>query len=87
MANAVFSLCAITSALCAFMLMRGYRRERTQVLLWTSLCFAGLFVNNILLLFDTVILPDVNFHGELWRSLAGAIAGLLLLIGLVWDLT
>ena len=57
--------------------------------MWSSLCFVGLALNNILLFVDKVVLPDVTSLGgvpfPIWRSLA-ALAGLaLLLYGLVWD--
>jgi hypothetical protein len=45
-----YSLCAITSALCAVLLLRGYLRTKTPLLLWSGLCFVAFFVDNILLL-------------------------------------
>ena len=85
MASAVYILCALTSAACAFMLLRGYLRSRARFLLWSSLCFVMLFLNNLLLMVDRVFIPDVSFFPPWWRSLA-AITGLSLLVyGLVWD--
>ena len=82
MTGTVFVLCALTSLACAVLLLRGYFRTRARLLLWTGLCFAGLFVNNVLLIVDSRT-PNVDL--SVWRSLP-AVAGLALLVyGLIWD--
>jgi Family of unknown function (DUF5985) len=83
MGTLIYALCALTSLLCALLLARGYRQSRARLLLWSSLCFAGLALNNVLLFIDLRVVPDVDL--SVWRSLP-ALAGLLVLIyGLVWD--
>ncbi len=83
MGTVIYALCALTSLLCALLLARGYRRSRVRLLLWSSLCFAGLALNNVLLFIDLRVVPDVDL--SVWRSLP-ALAGLLVLVyGLVWD--
>ena len=83
MAEAVYFLCVLTSLACAVLLWRGYLRHRTKLLLWSSLCFVGLAINNGLLFADKVVYPD--WDTVTLRS-AFALAGLLLLLyGLVWD--
>ena len=84
MTSAVYILCAATSAVCAVLLLRGYARSRARFLLWSSLCFVGLGLNNIVLVIDKVVFPtEVDL--SLWRTVP-AIAGLaLLMYGLVWD--
>ena len=54
MATAVYLLGALTSVACAVLLMRGYTRVRKRLLLWSSLCFIGLSVSNILTFIDLV---------------------------------
>ena len=83
MAETVYILCALTSLACAVMLLRGYLRSRARLLLWSSLCFAFLFLNNALLFIDKVIWPGVDLG--VWRSVAALTGLLLLVIGLVWD--
>ena len=83
MAEAVYILCAVTSALCAVLLFRGYVRSRLRFLLWSSICFVGLFANNVLLFVDKVLLPDVDL--SVWRSLPAVLGLAVLLYGLVWD--
>lgn len=84
MPEAVYCLCALTSVLCAGLLIRSYRANRSKMLLWSTLCFIGLAINNILLVVDLVITgPSVDLQ---WlRSLAAGIAFVTLLIGLIWE--
>lgn len=83
MATLVYVLCALTSVACAVLLLRGYARNGVRLLLWVGLCFVGLALNNVLLVVDVRVVPDVDL--SLWRSLP-ALAGLMLLIyGLVWE--
>jgi hypothetical protein len=82
MTGIVFVLCALTSLACGVLLLRSYARTRARLLLWTGLCFSGLFINNLLLIVDSRT-PNVDL--SVWRSLP-AVAGLALLVyGLVWD--
>lgn len=89
MAEAVYILCAITSIACAVLLGRGYTRSRARFLLWSSLCFVGLAINNILLFVDKVVFPDItgfwNVDFPVWRSVAALCGLALLLFGLIWD--
>ena len=52
MAEAVYIMCFLTSAAVAWLLLRGYMRTRTQVLLWSGLGFVGLCLNNVMLIID-----------------------------------
>ena len=81
MAEAVFLLCAVTSLACAVLLLRGYARSRVRLLLWSSLCFIGLAVNNVLLVVDKVIFPEGDLL--LVRTSSALVALSLLVFGLV----
>lgn len=85
MAEIVYILCAITSIMCAVLLVRRYRSTGTKLLLWASLSFIGLALNNSILFVDTILLPDIDFLGIFWRNLVGACAGTILLLGLIWE--
>lgn len=81
---AVYVLCFLTSSACAWLLGRGYRRTRTRLLLWSSLCFLLLAANNLVLVLDVLVFPDVNLRvGRLLLSLS---AVMVLLFGFIWDL-
>ena len=84
MAEIVYVLCAATSILCALLLLRGSLRTRTRLLMWSTWCFVGLAINNILLFLDLAIFPD-TIDLRLIRA-ASALAGMLLLaVGLIWE--
>ena len=83
MAEAIYSLCALTSIACAVLLLKHYLARRTALLLWSSICFVLLAVNNILLFLDRVVVPDVNL--SLWRSGVAAVGLFILLYGLIWE--
>ena len=80
---AIYGLCLITCLGCAFLLLRGYRRSRTRLLLWTGICFCLLSINNLAVLLDLVVFVDQDLQG--WRHAASLAAVSTLLIGLVWE--
>ena len=83
MIEAVYVLCAITSAVCATLLIRSYKRTHVRLLLWSAICFVGLALNNVLLCVDLLVVPTVDLSP--WRS-ATALCGMVaLVVGLVWE--
>ena len=84
MAEVVYVLCAVTSAVCAALLLRAWLRTRVRLLLWSTLCFALLTVNNVLLVVDLVVIAPQTDLVEL-RTGTGLAGLLLLLYGLVYD--
>lgn len=83
MPELVYVLCALTSVLCAGLLIRSYRGNRSRLLLWSTLCFVGLAINNILLLVDIVLVPEIDLR--IVRTPAALAALATLVIGLVWE--
>jgi Family of unknown function (DUF5985) len=83
MATAVYFLCAVTSALCALLLIREYFRHHSRLLLWSSLSFTALAVSNAVVFTDFVVYPDLDL--SLLRLGAACLAVALLLFGLVWE--
>ena len=83
MAEAVYTLCALTSVLCAALLLRSWLESRTQLLLWCLLCFVGLALNNIMLFVDKVVVTDTDL--SFWRTLPAALGVAALVYGLVWE--
>ena len=80
-ARLIYVLCALTSSMCAFLLLRGYRRSHARLLLWGGLCFVGLALNNIVLVVDRLIVPAVDLTLlRMAPAIAGAVA---LLYGLI----
>ena len=81
--TAIYSLCALTALLCTWLLLHAYGRTRYRLLLWSGLCFAGLTANNMLLVIDKSVLPEIDL--SLWRLGAALLGMLVLLYGLIWD--
>lgn len=79
----IYSLCALTALVCAFLLLKTYARSRYRLLLWGGLCFVGLTLNNLLLIVDKFAVPFVDL--STWRLLVALLAMLVLLYGLIWD--
>ena len=82
-ATVVYVLCAATSIICATLLVRSYRRSRVRLLLWSALCFVGLALNNVLLVVDKRVVPDIDL--QILRDVSGLAAVSVLLFGLIWE--
>lgn len=80
---AIYVLCLVASTGCTWLLLKGYRRTYTRLLLWTGLCFAFLSLNSLAVLFDLVIFPQWDFR--VLRHAASLAAVGALIFGLVWE--
>lgn len=81
--NLVYILCAATSALCALLLIRGYRKSGVRLLLWSAVCFLGLALNNVLLVIDLRVGTAIDL--SVWRIVPAVIGAGALLYALVWE--
>jgi hypothetical protein len=79
----VYILCFLTSAACALLLGRSYRRNGTRLLLWSSICFAFLAANNLTVVLDLVIWTERDFR--LLRVLLSLAAAISLIWGFVCE--
>lgn len=79
----VYSLCLIASAFCAYLLLHTWRRTGTRLLFWTALGFVFLALNNLFLVGDLVLFPDIDLWS--WRQAASAAAAGVLLYGFIWE--
>lgn len=82
-APVVYLLCALTSVGCAGLLLLKYRRQRVRLLFWSSLCFVGFALNNIILFIDLVLVPEADL--SVVRTIPALAGVALLLWGFVWD--
>ena len=80
---AVYVLCFLTSTACAYLLARNYLRTAARLLLWSALCFGLLAANNLALIIDLLVLPEVDLATV--RQGFSLAAILVLLFGFVWD--
>jgi hypothetical protein len=79
----VYLLCLLTSAACAWLLGRSYRRTGMRLLLWSSICFAFLAANNLVLVLDLVVWPELDLR--LARLLLALAAVTSLIWGFIWE--
>ena len=77
----IYSLCAVTSLLCAWLLFRAYRDQRITLLLWCGLFFAFQASNDFLLVIDKLVVPDIDL--SVYRYGVGLMAVCVLLYGLI----
>jgi len=82
-AQTIYILCTLTSLACAWLLFGSYRRTRHRLLFWSGSCFSVMTVNNLLLLLDKVVFPDVYLLP--FRLISALLALLLLLYGLIYE--
>ena len=79
----LYSAAIFTSSLCTLLLFRGYRRRRFRLLMWSSVCFAGLTINNVALFLDLVVFPEMDLRAI--RVISALVGMLLLLYAFVWE--
>jgi hypothetical protein len=83
MAPGVYIMVALTTLACAILLLRGYRRSRARLLLWSSVCFFFLSLSNSLVFVDLVLFPEYYIY--VWRLLTAAAGMAFLMYGLIWE--
>jgi hypothetical protein len=83
MAVVVYVLCAVAALGCTSLLFRAYRRSHARLLLWSTVCFACLTLNNILVVVDLLVFPEVDLF--VLRNLAALLGIVALLYGLIWE--
>ena len=83
MGAGIYTLCAVAASFCAWLLLRAYRASRARLLAWSSVCFALLAVNNVVLVVDLVLFPAVNLF--VIRNVSALLAIAAMLYGLVCD--
>lgn len=83
MAEIVYALCGVTSALCFLLLVRAFRRSRSRLLLWSAVAFFCFTLSNILLFLDKIVFPQVDLM--LLRTIINFIGVTVLLARLIRD--
>lgn len=85
MPGLVYILCAATSLASAVLLWRAARGSAGRLLMWSSLCFVGMAVNNVFLFLD--VATPAAYVFDIPANAAALISVVLLLVGLIWDAT
>lgn len=79
----IYLVCVVTSLLCAYLLARAYTRGRTRLLIWSAICFALMALNNLVLVIDVLLLPEVDL--TIPRAVTALLAVTVLLYGFIWE--
>jgi hypothetical protein len=80
-AELIYSLCALTSIFCAWLLLRAYRNKHTALLFWVGLFFSIQACLNIILALDKLVLTDIDL--SVYRYTIALVAIGMLLYGLI----
>lgn len=83
MAVVIYSLCTLTSLACAWLLLGSYRRTGHRLLFWSGWSFVAMTVNNVFLVLDKIVFPDVYLLPV--RQGSALLSMLLLLYGLIYE--
>lgn len=81
MSSVIYGLCASTAFLCAWLLLRAYRGGDNRLLFWSGMFFGIQTLNNIILMLDKLVFPDIDM--SIWRHIIALLAIILLLYGLI----
>ena len=81
MAFAIYLLCTLTSAACCWLLARAHLSRPHSVLFWSAVCFAGLTINNLLLMLDKLVFLDVDL--STLRLAVAQVSLLVLVLGML----
>lgn len=77
----IYSLCAMTSFFCAWLLLRAYREQPSTLMFWFGVFFAVQACNDVFLVVDKLVMPDIDL--SLYRYAVGLMAVGVLLYGLI----
>ena len=83
MAAFVYILCALTSVVCAVLLLRASRRTPSRLLFWSGNSFVALALANILLFIDLAVVADYDLL--ILRNVVTLVGIMMLLYGLIWE--
>jgi uncharacterized protein DUF5985 len=80
-ADITYALCALMAFFCAWLLLQAYRQRSITFLLWSGLFFAIQACNNLFLVLDKLVFPNIDL--SLYRYAVALIANAILLYGLI----
>jgi len=78
----LYLMAVLTCLGCTGLLYREYRKTRARLLLWSTLCFVGLSLNNVLLFVDLVLYPTLDMR---LVRIAASLSGMLFLLYGFWE--
>jgi len=82
MPGLVYLLCAATSLASGVLLLRAALSRGGGLLFWSSLCFFGMMLNNVLMYIDFIVFPNTDL--SIYPNLVSLVSVMLLSAALVW---
>lgn len=79
----IYLLCLLTAVACCLLLLRGYRRSGTRLLLWSAVCFGFLALHAAIVSIELLVFPGTDL--QVVRHVASLAAASSLIFGLVWE--
>ena len=79
----IYGLCMLTALTCAWLLLQAYHKTRYRLLFWCGLFFSVAALNNIFLVVDKLVVPDVDL--TVYRYIVALVGLLILLPGLILE--
>jgi hypothetical protein len=79
----LYSLCLLASVVCAWLLLRSFRRTRAPLLLWSAACFGLLALNNLFVVADMLIFTGADLTFARQGTALAAVT--VLLYGFIWE--
>jgi Family of unknown function (DUF5985) len=79
----VYGLCMLTALMCAWLLLQAYRKTHYRLLFWCSLFFSISAVNNVFLVVDKVLYPNIDL--TIYRYVVALTGLFVLLPGLILE--
>lgn len=83
MVEFTYVLNILVCLVCTVLLLRGWLRSRSRLLMWSAACFAMLTANNALIFLDVLIVPDVDL--SVLRAASALVGFATLLFGMIWE--
>jgi hypothetical protein len=82
-ATLVYLLCGFASFVCTYLLVISFRRSGSRLVFWSALCFGCLAINNVLLVADFILFPDMDL--VVVRVVPLLVSATVMVYGLIWD--
>jgi hypothetical protein len=79
----IYGLCMFTALLCAWLLLQAYHKTHYRLLFWCSLFFSIAALNNVFLVVDKVVFPDIDL--TIFRYVVALVGLCVLLPGLILE--
>lgn len=83
MVEVAYVLNTLVCVACTVLLLRGWRRSRSRLLMWSAGCFALLTLNNALIFIDVLVVPDIDL--SVVRAASALVGFCVLLFGMIWE--